>query len=289
MQQLVCNAFIENQAKEDKNKLLSFLPDKEREEILSLESPSASLCEGYDLTEHLMDWVHYSWLTPFLRTLTEQELKIFLSSLNNDHAENLKQELLFSEEIPAISLISKSFLRQKLASYLLKKESSLLPITALPPSSLNCLLDLSSGGLQHLIDFLGLHDLAVELKQIIDNIKLKKIHSFLSKEKLFFLKSLAHKKESIVFKKMELTHWNGEEESLLNLLRKRGMNRLAKALFPENKDLIWYVTHRMASKEAHLFTALHKKLEPKEAYSLLGKQIIELVSFFKTHNIAADL
>ena len=235
-----------------------------------------------------MSWVHYSWFAPFLRTLAEQEIKFFLSVFSEDQAKNLKESLLFSGKTLPLASVTKSFLQKKLIEYILKGKEDLLPIEALPSSPLSCLLEFNADKFHLLIEFLGLHDLSIEIKQIIDTIKLKKIHSFLSKEKLFFLQSLSHKKEPIVFKKMELTNWNGEEETLMNLLRKRGMNRLSKALYPENADLIWYITHRMSNEEALLFSALHKKLEQTKAYSLLANQVIELSSFLKTHNIQAE-
>lgn len=147
---------------------------------------------------------------------------------------------------------------------------------------------MNTKNLRLLIEFLGLHDLAVEMKQIIDTIKLKKIQASLSKEKNFFLHLLTQKKEAVVFKKMELTHWSGQEEILIGLIHKRGMNRLAKALYPENSSLIWYVSHKISCEEALLLASLQKKLEHPKAYSLLAGQIIEIIDFFKTHNIQVD-
>jgi hypothetical protein len=157
-------------------------------------------------------------------------------------------------------------------------------VQALPKSTLNALLALSSKQLRLLVEFLGLHDLSVEIKQIIDNTKLKKIHTVLSKEKQFFLKGLTHKKEQVVFKRMELSRWNGEMDRLLALLFQRGMNRLAKALYPEHPDLIWHIAHRMDIQEAQLLFSLHKSLEHPNAYAFLSKQVLEVYTFLETLN-----
>lgn len=285
MQQLVCHAFMKACGEKEMESLLSFLPPKDKSSFAKEKDLPAALCEGFDPADDLLQRVHYSWFSPFLRTLPEEEAGLFLSVFPEEEAKSLQQELLVSQEILPISPITKAFLEERLAAYLLKDQKTLLPVQALPPSSLHCLLELSTTGIRELADFLGLHDLAVEMKQIIDNTKLKKIYSLLSREKLLFLKSLSHNKEGVVFKKMGIVNWSGDPEALLSLLRKRGMNRLAKALYFENKDFVWHLIHKMSYDEAHLLMQLQKTLEHQKAHNLLGRQVIEVFSFFKTHNI----
>lgn len=285
IQHLVCSAFIEKMAKDDKNALLKFLPPSEQEKYQSLHTPSKELCEGFDLTTYLINSVHYTWFTPFLRTLAEGEVNLFLAALPSDTANKLQKALLSPGTIPPASPALKSFLQAKLVKALLGDVEEVLPIEALPDSPLNCLLDLSTQEIRLLVEFLGLHDLAVEIKQIIDTVKLKKIHSILSKEKVFFLEMLSHKKATVTFKKMELSTWAGDVDLLAKLLQKRGMNRLAKALYPEDFSLTWHVKHRISSEEALLFSSLHKKLEQPKAYTLLAEQILEILTFFKKHKM----
>lgn len=284
---LVCSAFITKKANEAKDLLLAFLEPKEKQKILELSSPSTDLCLGFDLESSLMESVHYTWFAPFLRSLPEQEIGLFLSAFSKQKAEDLKKMLLFSESASSLSSITKSFLQKKLIETILQDNPELTPIEALPPSSLNTLLTFSSKDLHVLIGFLGLHDLAIEIRQIIDKVKLKKIQSILSKEKVFFLESLSLKKEPVIFKKMELSTWDGNAENLLHLIQKRGMNRLAKALYPEDSDLVWHIKHRMSTEDAALFSALHKKIEQPKAYSFLSIQVTDIISFLKKHKIVS--
>ncbi len=285
---LVCNAFIEAKDKEAKASFLSFLPKKQADLYSSLYLPSLDLKSGFNLTDHLLQSTHYTWFTPFFRTLVENQIKLFLSALPNETAEKLQETLLIQGKLPEISPLAKSFLQNKLKKILLADKPDLLPIEALPESPLNVLLNIQIKELRLLIEFLGLHDLAIEIKQIIDTVKLKKIQSILSKEKAFFLQLLSHKKESVVFKKMQLSNWDGETDLLIKLLQKRGMNRLAKALFPEDPNLVWYIQHQLSNEESLLFSSLHKKLEQPKAYSLLADQIIEILAFFQKHKIQVD-
>ncbi|MBX9924391.1 MAG: hypothetical protein K2Y01_09805 [Rhabdochlamydiaceae bacterium] len=284
LSQLVCRTWIEKKKKESKMTLFSFLPPDDKESITHLTPPSQDLTLGFDLGKEVLQQTHESWLLPFLRHFSEKEVCFFLSSLPLSTAQSLKNALKCSRPLVQISATMQFFFQQKMMQYLLNSAPNLLPIKALPKSSLNLLVSLNTKELHLLVEFLGLHDLSVEIKQIIDNTKLKKIHSVLSKEKQLFLKGLTHKKEQVIFKRMELSRWDGEMDRLLSLLFQRGMNRLAKALYPEHSDLVWHIAHRMDMQEAQLLFSLHKSLEHPNAYAFLSKQILEVLSFLQTHN-----
>ncbi len=278
---LVCKTFIEKKKNRDKTALLSFLPTKEQKLVLNLHQPSQDLSLGFNLKNDVLDWTHYSWMLPFLRSFSEKELCLFLSSLEKHTAIKLKNSLKFSMPFLKPSEIVQFFFRQKIANYLLLTNPDLLAFKALPKSPLNVLLELGSEDLRFVIELLGLHDLAIELKLIIDNAKLKKIYSIFSKEKEVFLKMLLHKKEPVVFKQIELSHWDEKPESLLLILFQRGLNRLAKAIYHENQSFVWYIQHRMDIEESHFFSSLYKTLEYPKAYKFLSLQVLEAVSFLR--------
>jgi len=278
---LICNAFIEKQKRESKATLFSFLPPSEKETISRLPSPSRDLSLGFDLKNEILSWTHYSWFLPFLRSYSEKEMCLFLSSLEEEKAKELKCSLKLSMPFLNPSSTVQTFFKQTMASFLLPRNLDLLPLEALPHSPLNPLLDLPFKDLRFVIELLGLHDLAVELKQIIDNNKLKKIYSIFPIEKQVFLKVLAHKKEPVVFKSIEMHRWDEKPESLLQILLQRGLNRLAKALYPESASFIWYIKHRMDIEEGEIFSSLFKKLGNPKAHSVLSNQVLEAVSFLQ--------
>ncbi len=284
LSQLLCRTWIEKKKKESKTALFALLPSTDKEAIVRLAPPSQDLTLGFNLAQEVLEEIHESWLLPFLRHFSEKEACLFLSSLPLPMAHTLKNTLKCSRPLVPLTEILQIFFRQKMAQYLLSSHPDLLPIKALPSSSLLILSTLNTQELRLLIEFLGLHDLSVEIKQIIDNTKLKKIHMVLSKEKQFFLKGLTHKKEHVIFRRMELSRWNGEMDRLLSLLFQRGMNRLAKALYPEHADLVWHLAHRLDTQEAQLLYSLHKPLEHPNAYTFLSKQILEALSFLQTLN-----
>lgn len=281
---LFCRTLIEKKKKESKSLLFSFLPDSEKEIIEHLKPPSESLLSGCEIEKDVLTRVHPSWLIPFLKPFSENELSLFLSSIDKRKAEKIKDSLKVSSPRINLSKTAHQFFNKKMTEFLILQTPDLLPLKALPKSALNELLDLNEVEIQTLVELLGLHDLAVELKQIIDNTKLKKIYSIFPKEKEIFLKMLSSKKEPVTFRRMEITRWDGKAESLLALLFERGLNRLAKALYPENGDLIWYVKHQLDIEHSVHFSSLCKKLEHSKAYSFLSKQVLDALSFLRKIN-----
>src|SRR5262249_10223114 len=125
----------------------------------------------------LLDWIHGSWISPFFRTRPPNEIGLFLSCLSHKKASAIGKEILYTAEdslaeqsspIPSLSSLGKSFLQATLIRYLTAEVDELLPIECLPESPLNLFLTLSFDEMSTFLDLFGLHDLATEIKQIID-------------------------------------------------------------------------------------------------------------------------
>ena len=281
----VCRAFIDKKAKGTQESLISFLSPEQKKEFSSIPPCSSDLTLGFNQVRHLLQWSHYSWFAPFLRTLPENEIALFISAFSEEKAKQLSECLLFSSPLPPLSPVAKTFIQKKTIEALLTENPNLPPIEELPPSPLNILLELTSTQISLLIDFLGLYDLAIEMRLVIDTIKIKKIQSILSKEKIFFLSLLSGRQEPQLFNRVELNLWNGKTEDLLNLLHKRGMNRLAKVLYPEDPNFVYYIKLRMSTDQVAIFSPLHKKSEHAKTYKILAGQIMDVLTFFKKYNL----
>jgi len=284
---LVCRAFIDKQTRETKEAILSVLSPEQKKKILALPPAASDLSLGFDKVKYLLTRSHYSWFAPFLRTLSENEISLFLAAFPEKKAEALGKLLLFSSPLFPLTRIGQNFLQKKLAASLLKHIPNLPPPEALPQSPLNSLLELESETLELLVDFLGLYDLAAEMRLIIDKVTVKKIGAALSPEKALFFSNFVNRLEPSPFKRMELASWNGKTEDLLLLITKSGLNRLAKALYAEDPGLFEYIKLRMSTDKATLFSSFYKEAEPRKAYNLLKRQIPEVLTFFKKHNLQA--
>lgn len=245
----------------------AFMPDKQ----ISFEAPEEELSR-----------IHFSWLAPILRSLPENEIRLFLSSLDPKQITGLKASLLLSNTLPNLTSLGAAFLKKSLFEMIAKDD--LLPIFCLPDDPLNGLIGLSEEELASLIDLLSMHDLSIEIRHIIETARLKEIYGLLTKAQTTFLKTLLHKREAVSFKKMGLTGWKGDREGLTSILLQRGINRIAKALYGKNSSLLWHVAHRLDVEKGQLLMKLCTALDHSRASVLLGEQVVELMNSLKNNN-----
>lgn len=279
----VCYAFLNTMPKERQRALLKHLPDEEASGFSAAGQWQSDLTAGVSPEEEELSRVHFSWLAPFLRSLPEGDIKLFLGCLSEQQQNGLKTSLLFSNHIPALSEMGKLFLKKQLFVSLIGKED-VLPPSCLPAAPINALLSMSHEELLSLIDLLSMHDLATEIRQIIDTAKLKQIYALLSSAQTNFLKTLIYHKEPVVFKKLELMKWDGHTEVLKSLLEQRGINRLAKALYKEDPSLLWYVAHHLDTERGAMLVKLCTPLDHPRAAFLLSDQVAHLIGALKNQD-----
>jgi hypothetical protein len=279
---IVWHSFLQSVSPDQHASLLAALSPQLSEELQKQPLPAQDVRQGLEPIEEELTRVHSSWFAPFLRSLPENEIKLFLSPLTSEQIKSLKQTLLLSNTLPTPSAIGISYLKKILFEIIASE--NLIPISCLPVDPLNSLLDLSLDELNSLIDLLSMHDLSVEIRHIIETSKLKEIYALLTKAQTTFLKTLLHKKEAVTFKKMGLAAWDGDREALRSLLLQRGINRIAKSLYSRNPSLLWHVAHRLDVEKGQLLIKLCTALDHPRASALLGEQVIELMSALKTNN-----
>jgi len=228
------------------------------------------------LSEDLLDCVHFSWLAPYLRTHSTHDLPFLLAALNPAQKEGLEKLLGYRNGVPPLEPIAKRHLRTHLRSVATQNQS-LIPLSCLPESPLNPLAELEEKRLLKLIRFLGLHDLSLEMRQIIATATLKKIFHSLAKDEGEYLNSLLLHREPLVFKRLFLEKWDGTKENLENLLEERGLQRLAHALQFASPSLSWYITHRLDIQLASTLLSYTEKPSHTRAESLLTGQIEKIL------------
>lgn len=278
---LTCLSFLQKCPAEKREALFWYLPISDQKNLSTLALPTEDLTEGIESLDEQLKRIHFSWFAPFLRTLSEMEARLFLSALSQPQVNGLKKILLLTNHPVTTSPLVKGFLQKTLWEKIAEKD--LLPWQCLPASALNQLLSLSERQLELSINLLGLHDLSVEMRLIIETAKLKKIQSILSVEQQHYLKEILQKKEPLTFPRMALEKWDGKEESLKYLIQQRGLNRLAKALASEHPSLLWHVSHKMDIEKAEVLKKLSTSIKDPRAAAFLAEQILEVVSYIQTH------
>ncbi len=278
---IVCHAFLKKCSPEQQSTLLKYLPIAEAKQIRELGATLGDPSKGFSFCDEELFRIHYSWFAPYLRSLLESDIRLFLSCLHPNQQKGLKTLLLFSNQLPEISLMASQFLRQTLFDRIAPPQ--LLPVACLPGSRLNPLLELDKQGWSSLIDLISMHDLSIEIRHIIDTAKLKQIYALLSKPQQAYLKTLTHKKEPIAFKKLGIAIWSGDAEALKHGLFQRGINRIAKALYGHHASLIWYVSHHLDIEKGNALLKLCTPLDHPRAAPLLIDQVVDLSQSINTH------
>ena len=193
-EQFVLKAFLSHCSDKKKEALEKFLPERELDllkKIPSIDKPD-QIEEG-----SLIDIVHWSWFLEILKNHSETEQKLLLQALPPYAAKNLAKSLTLTSTQETLHNVTKKYLQSFLIGSLIGPHNRLLPKEFLPPSPLKPLLNLSKNKLTELIDFLALHDLAYDLRQIVETKILKKIYSLLSEEERQFLKKLYEPKREL--------------------------------------------------------------------------------------------
>ena len=286
---IVCNAFLNKAGSGKKTALVRFLPGPQQDLIRKILITEKNPLETPYHKDRLLQTVHYTWFTTFLRTLPEADVGIFLSCFPENTKKNLQDAILYSRPSIDLTECAKKYITSILYENIVQSNPDVLPIELLPSCDLNTILDLTTSELYILIEYLGIHDLGVEMKQIIDTTLIKKIQGSLSPEKEDYLKKLSQKKEPVFFKRMELHKWDGKPESLKKVITHRGINRLAKAAYAEEPSLSWYISRMLSVQDAGSFLGLCKPLNHPSASTLLIEQILEIIPLIKPKSSKGDV
>ncbi len=220
-----------------------------------------SLSNTLDLfpTTHVgdLDWIKHPY--PFLE-------KIDLSWLTG---ENLRLHELCQSNTSRIATFAKLTLWKNLAQDL----PELLPFQAAKEQRLGNLLTLSKQECIKLFHLLGLFDLSLDLKKIVQTQTLQAIKSALNSAQTTFLQSLSHKTTSVDFGRLDLNRWDKQAKTLQDVLYNRGLNRLAKALVTASPSVIWYFEHTLDQTTGNKLKKLISDLKNPSAQQALLAEV----------------
>ncbi len=278
---LTCRALLEKAPSQRREALMGHLVEKDLAAMEALPDTQSDPLETLESMEDRLRMIHPSWLTAILRNFSPSDMRLFLSTLYPEQASEVQKELHLKGSVSTLSKMGKKYLSDVLWEKIVGKESEPLPLSCLPESSLLPLLDLSFEDLSSMIDYLGMHDLASEMRQIIEASRLKKIYEILAPEEQNYLKMLLQSQEPVVFSRMGIMNWKGDKETLRSLIQQRGINRLAKVAYGQHPSFLWYLAHRLEAEQAQLFQKLCTPLENPAVISILTNQVLELFSFIR--------
>lgn len=273
------NAFLKGKDEAHKSHLLNYLPDGAREYLLSLGEAAIDpkSCSFSPLS--LLTEIDPSWFLPHLSTFSENDANILISILSPEQKERISAELTLNEESFRPSKLATGFITNRLTSFLTMDTPPIKPILCLRNHPLIFLLDLKREQIEKMIFFLGLHDLAPELKRTVETRLLKSVDEILEEDEKLYLKSLMEKRSLIQFTPLKLTGWDRQKNSFDEVIRARGLNRLAKALFGSDDSFFWYLMHKL--EKSYAYTLKKLAVDPKnpKAQKALQEEVTDATKY----------
>lgn len=258
------------------NTLLKFLPQEEAQLLAQHEISSSDIDPILFQPQRTLGRLHYSWLQPLIENHIPEQLKpIAIAALKPEQASYLR-----GDAPPAsISEPVRTFFIDHMYNMLKLKEH--LPLEYLPETEFYPLASWSKKKLVTLIDFLGLHDLAYEVKSIVNKKYLENIYSCLSQKQLAYLKLCLQQKEKLKPKKLGINLAERNCAKLKGILHHRGILRFSYALAGQHRDLVWYIAHTLDSGRGKIVLKLYKEQPIPNVTSVIKTQVTHLMNFLK--------
>lgn len=179
-----------------------------------------------------------------------------------------------------ISNIAKAFILNRLYQYLEINEH--LPIEYLPETEFSLLTKWTKAQFIDLIDYLGLYDLASEVRHIVNRNYLKNIYTCLTPKQFYYLKVCLHQKEQLVSPKLGIDPTKQDCPQLKRIIHRRGLLRLGRALCGQHADLVWHIAHTLDMGRDNLLLKEYQPEELPKVTQILKQQVLNLINFLKT-------
>ncbi len=234
---------------------------------------------AFNSPEEMLKKIHYSWIIEALGKIPQALKSLMVSSLPESESAGLSKALNLPRTSQKFASAIKTYLQQQFVPAL--NEDKILPREFLPKSIFNALLDLNKKELLMVIDYLGLYDLANELRYVVDKKIIKTIYDSLSPGKQHYLRTCIHQKERLVVPRLHLEKWNGDVQSLEHQLHNRGMLRFGKALSGQNQDLVWHIVHTLDIGRGKILMKYYASEEILRISTVLAQQVINVLNFIK--------
>lgn len=262
--------------------MLKCLPAETSRAVISQEVGQGKPALAIAYPQDLIQKIHYSWILPAIQRLPAALQTVLITALPSSQAKKVQSRLAIpiTETTQPLSKPVQSFLLKMIYSQIQHK--TILPIPFLPKTSLTYLADFNKNQLVEIIDLLSMYDLAEEVRYIIDKKRIQTLFASLSHKQRQFLHICVHQTDRVIATRLNLEGWDGETNSLQNMLHRRGLLRLGKALSGQHPDLIWHISHTLDIKRGHLLAASFSPQASPNITSLLVQQITNLMNFLNT-------
>lgn len=217
---------------------------------------------------------HYSWIQDAVKQFPEQMYPFLVASLPDNHRVVLTHLMKMTDSKPQKrSAVASSYFIHEIIKRI-EGALDVLPLELLAPMPLSRLLEINRDFLLEMIDLLGIYDLAINVKQIVNTVQLRKITDCLPPLKQKFLRLLISKVDKVQLPPLDLSRWDGDSAKLQKLIHRRGLYRLGLALSGYPADFMWHFTHVLDTGRAEIINRYYTDKE-----NIQGAALTEQVLF----------
>lgn len=257
--------------------LIQFLPDQQRNALSSI--PYYKKGARKDLTyPELFSRIEESWMIDEFVPLSEKDRLLYLSCFEEKKRDSLARKLSISPPFYTFEPPFTSFLLRDLFTKIFS-ESAPLPFSFLPEETTSPFLEIGCESFESLFFFCGLHDLAYELRHLINASIVRHLQKALSPTEWEFLQKARQTKHPLFLKNLHIAHWNGDQKLLREVLIDRGVYRFGKALSKTTPETLWYILHALPKP---LAKKIERELIPLQESPLLNELIEQILETWYT-------
>lgn len=237
---LSLKSFIEQSAPKDAQSLYKFLREDVQAELKDLKE-QVKIPLSFIISSEALANIHYSWFKPLIDSLEPMEASCYISSLPSNIKGPLNTILNTKAQLLELPTLAKKFFLERFFLKFIEK-TPFLPQEFLPQRAINDILSLKKTYFVWLIDLLGIQDLSLDLRKVLDKRILEDILSKLDDHQKKYLTSILNRGDLPFIKSEELTYWQKSKEVLLNQIHQKGLLRLSIALKDEDENLVWHIS-----------------------------------------------
>lgn len=264
---------IDTQTPEKRGRLLTYLSESGRAEYEKIPAMQTAPLQNFTI-EELLGKLHPSHYQSLFSSLSHEMKIAYISALPPHVRREVVTNMSIVDSLYDYEDKIKDHFQHQIMGLMTKEKGYSLPNSYIPEDPLLFLVECDTIQMGALVSFLGLFDLHGEIKSLINGKLLMQLEEALSDDELRFLKEIEkHKKKQVLFEPMGLNRWNGEISVLRNVMKERGINRLAKALTLSPPDLLWLVMHIMDTSMMMEFKKYRAELSSREVTDILREQV----------------
>lgn len=264
---------------EKRGRLISYLPEKSREALTS-EDLNKQLIPIRISIQKLVKRVDVSHFIDFFQNVDQNTTQFYIAAFPK-----YKQVLLTGPNCIYREFSTEKFSEAVLLTLFQQCFKGFPPPAILPFHPMVEILSDQGVELKKLIEFLGLLDVAAEVKTIICAKTLKSLQKAFTKEQVDFINSISKHHKPEMLKKMNLSGYDGNSEELYSLIEQRGIYRFVRSISSVPISYLFLFTYFLPKKLSDKVNRARKQSSnDRSSYNLWEQDCLTTWRFLCTYS-----